>query len=138
MARMQARWHELPAPRPKRTLPERRVQMLLVLERGELMLEKRAPNGVWGGLWSLPELPADADPAARCRDHYGFVVQSQQALPGLRHGFTHFRLWIDPVRIELAARPAAAAGQIWLTLDDALDAALPTPVRTLVEAVRRV
>ncbi len=47
----------------QKTLPERQVQMLLLFDRGELMLEKRPSRGIWGGLWSLPELAFDADPA---------------------------------------------------------------------------
>ena len=124
--------HALPTPRPRKALPERQVQMLLLLDRGELMLEKRAARGVWGGLWSLPELPVDADPAALCRDRYGFTVQSHRALPRLSHSFTHFRLHIDPVRLQLAPRPPARPGQIWLAPAEALDAALPAPVRKLV------
>jgi A/G-specific adenine glycosylase len=134
-AHLQCRTAELPTPRPKKSLPERRVQMLLLLDRGELMLEKRPSKGIWGGLWSLPEFPVDGDAAAACRDRYGFVAQSQHALPRLSHSFTHFRLHIDPVRLQLAPRQAKAAGQIWLRPADALDAALPAPVRKLVAQI---
>jgi A/G-specific adenine glycosylase len=131
-ARLQHRTAELPTPRPKKTLPERQVQMLLLLDRGELMLEKRPSSGIWGGLWSLPELSSDSDPAALCRDRYGLVAHSQRALPPLSHSFTHFRLHIRPVQMQLAPRQATTAGQIWLPPADALDAALPAPVRKLV------
>ncbi|HMM47941.1 MAG TPA: A/G-specific adenine glycosylase [Thiobacillaceae bacterium] len=136
VALQQGRVHELPTPRPRRTLPEKRVQMLLLLDRGEVMLEKRAPQGVWGGLWSLPEAPPDADAAALCRERYGFVAQSRLALPILQHSFTHFRLHIEPVQLQLAPRTVAAPGQVWLTPTDALDAPLPAPVRSLVTRIR--
>ena len=132
MASAQRRTAELPTPRPRKTLPERRVQMLLLLDRGELMLEKRPARGVWGGMWSLPELGLDDDPASHCRDRFGFTAQTQQAWPQLSHSFTHFRLHILPVQMELAPRRATLPGQIWLPPDDALDAALPAPVRKLV------
>ena len=128
----QHRTVELPTPRPRKTLPERRVQMLLLLDRGELMLEKRPARGVWGGMWSLPELGLDDDPASHCRDRFGFTAQTQQAWPQLSHSFTHFRLQILPVRVELAPRRTTLPGQIWLPPANALDAALPAPVRTLV------
>ena len=128
----QHRTAELPTPRPRKTLPERQVQMLLLLDRGELMLEKRPARGVWGGLWSLPELGLDADPASHCRDRFGFTAQTQQAWPQLSHSFTHFRLQILPVQVELAPRRATLPGQIWLAPVDALGAALPAPVRKLV------
>ncbi|MHB1091689.1 A/G-specific adenine glycosylase [Thiobacillus sp.] len=132
VAHTQDRVLELPAPRPKKILPEKQVQMLLLLDRGELMLEKRPPQGIWGGLWSLPELAPDIDAAHHCRDRFGFVALNQQILPQFTHSFTHFKLQIRPVRLQLAPRPDTPPGQIWIPLADALDAALPAPVRTLV------
>jgi A/G-specific adenine glycosylase len=137
IARTQQRTGELPTPRPRKALPEKQVQMLLLLDRGELMLEKRPSQGIWGGLWSLPELDADADAASHCRDRFGFVALTQQALPRLTHTFTHFRLHIRPVQVQLAPRRATLPGQIWLPLADALDAALPAPIRTLVRQLDR-
>ncbi len=138
VARAEGRTGELPAPRPKKALPERQVQMLLLLDRGELMLEKRPARGIWGGLWSLPELAIDADCARHCRERLGLTIRSRQSLPPLIHGFTHFRLHIQPIRVALAPRPATLPGQIWLPPADALDAALPAPVRRLVASLERV
>ncbi|MEW6414816.1 MAG: A/G-specific adenine glycosylase [Pseudomonadota bacterium] len=132
IAYTQGRTAELPTPRPRKPLPEREVQMLLLIDRGELLLEKRPPRGIWGGLWSLPELDAGADPLRHCREHLGVSPRTQAALPRLSHGFTHFRLHIQPVRIDLAPRPATLPGHIWLPPADALGAALPAPVRRLI------
>ncbi|HEY9147122.1 MAG TPA: A/G-specific adenine glycosylase [Thiobacillus sp.] len=137
IAHTRGRISELPAPRPKKTLPEKQVQMLLLLDRGELMLEKRPSQGIWGGLWSLPELAPDADAAGHCRDRFGFIALTQQALPQFTHSFTHFRLHIRPVELHLAPRHNTPPGQIWMPLADALDAALPAPVRTLVRQLDR-
>ncbi len=137
VAHLQHRTAELPASRPKKILPERQVQMLLLLDRGELMLEKRPSRGIWGGMWSLPELPVDDDPAAHCREHLGFTPQAQQALPRLSHSFTHFKLHIHPVQLQLAPRRSTPPGQVWLLPDDALNAALPAPVRKLVTELAR-
>ena len=132
IAYTQGRIAELPTPRPRKTLPEREVQMLLLIDRGELLLEKRPPRGIWGGLWSLPELDADADPRRHCRERLGLTARTQAMLPRLSHGFTHFRLHIQPVRLDLAPRPATLPGHLWLPPADALGAALPAPVRRLI------
>jgi A/G-specific adenine glycosylase len=132
IAHTQRRTADLPTPRPRRILPERQVQMLLLLDRGELMLEKRPSNGIWGGMWSLPELPPGIDPTSHCREHFGFTARSQLALHQFSHSFTHFKLHIQPVQMQLAPRHASPAGRIWLPPVDALDAALPAPVRKLV------
>ncbi len=132
VARECGRTAELPTPRPKKALPDRQVQMLMLLDRGELMLEKRPAQGIWGGLWSLPELAPGTDPIRHCRERFGFVALERQELPRFVHSFTHFRLHIRPVRLHLAPRAATPPGQIWLPLADALDAALPAPIRKLV------
>lgn len=132
VARKTGRATELPAPRPRRALPEKSVAMLLLRDRGELMLEKRPARGVWGGLWSLPELDPDADASAHCHACYGFEVHALHALPVLSHTFTHFRLNIQPLEVHLATRGTTAPGQIWLSPKEALDAPLPAPVRTLL------
>jgi len=132
IAHTRRRTAELPTPRPKKTLPERQVQMLLLLDRGELMLEKRPARGIWGGMWSLPELPVDSDPARHCCTNFGFTAHTQQVLPQLSHSFTHFKLHIQPVQLQIASRHASSPGQVWLPPVDALAAALPAPIRTLV------
>ncbi|MDA8127500.1 MAG: A/G-specific adenine glycosylase [Betaproteobacteria bacterium] len=132
VAHVQQRTAELPTPRPQKVRPEKQVQVLLLLDRGELMLEKRPPQGIWGGLWSLPELPPDVDAAGHCRNELGFTALEQQVLPQFTHDFTHFRLHIRPVRFHLAPREKTLPGHLWLSPADALDAALPAPVRTLV------
>jgi A/G-specific adenine glycosylase len=88
-------------------------------------------------LWSLPELPLDIDAAGHCHERFGFTALARQALPRFTHSFTHFKLHIQPVRLQLAPRPDTPPGQIWLPLADALDAALPAPVRTLVRQLDR-
>jgi A/G-specific adenine glycosylase len=133
VAHTQHRTTELPTPRPRKPLPEKQIQMLILLDRGELMLEKRPARGIWGGMWSLPELPFDDDPVGHCHERFGFVVHTQQALPRINHSFTHFKLQIQPVQIHLKPRQANLPGHIWLSPADALDAALPAPIRKLVD-----
>ncbi len=91
-----------PAPRPRRILPEKRVQMLVVRDsKGRVLLEKRPPAGVWGGLWSLPELQPDQEPCAWCREHLALEVRDEGALAERRHGFSHFLLHIQPRLLRL-------------------------------------
>jgi A/G-specific adenine glycosylase len=109
--------------------------MLLLVRAGELLLEKRPSSGIWGGLWSLPELADSADVKERCRANYGCSIAAPQPLAPLAHGFTHFKLHIQPLlcRVEKLAPAAREAGQIWLSLEEARGAAIPVPVRKLIE-----
>jgi A/G-specific adenine glycosylase len=57
LALHQGRPTDYPSPRPRRDMLARQTRMLLVFDRADrLLLERRAPSGVWGGLWVPPEL----------------------------------------------------------------------------------
>jgi len=111
-----------PQPRPRRKRPVRETSMLLLLRKGEVLLEKRPATGVWGGLWCFPEVEPGPEKVAG------------KTLPVLRHEFTHFTLDITPIvrYVESAAVRVAEPGQIWLPLEEALGAAVPAPVRKLL------
>jgi len=88
-------------------------------------------------LWSLPEIAADADIPQLCAQRYGAKAGAQQALPRIAHGFTHFKLDIDPCRVEVRkiVPRAAAPGVMWLPVEEALGAAIPAPVRRILAAL---
>ena len=134
-ARALGRVREFPAPRPSRLVPVRATHMLLLLQAGEVLLEKRPPSGIWGGMWSLPEVADRARLRAHCRSNYGCIIAAPRELAPLAHGFTHFKLNIQPLlcRVEAFTPAAREAGHIWLTLEAARGAAIPAPVRKLLQ-----
>ncbi len=134
VARRESRVAALPAPRPAKARPSRAIRMLLLERAGMILLEKRPAAGIWAGLWSLPEIDLDADVARHCKARYLASVSVGEALPPIAHGFTHFVLTIQPQRVAVHRWPlrAEAPGLLWLTLDDALTAALPAPIRKLL------
>lgn len=136
-ARAEERVADLPAPRPRQTVPTRRTAMLVLRHRGEVMLEKRPSVGVWGGLWSFPELGRGEDAAALSARRYGCETGRVERLGVLRHGFTHFALHITPVVAEVRrlAPRAAQPGVVWLPVAEAIGAAVPVPVRKLLRAL---
>ncbi len=137
VARRRGAVDKLPTARPRKNLPRRTTRMLVLLHAGQVLLEKRAPSGIWGGLWSLPEVASDVDVAAACAQRYGVEGATCKSLPMVAHGFTHFKLAIEPMRVEVArvAPRAATPGAMWLPLDDALGAALPAPVKRILAAL---
>ncbi len=125
---------ELPAPRPRRKVPTRTTVMAILRHGGDVLLEKRPASGVWGGLWSLPEMATVADLHGIVARRFGCVVRRVDRLAPIRHTFTHFTLEIAPVLIDVDA-PAPAAtepGGVWLPLESAVTAALPAPVKRLL------
>ncbi len=123
-----------PAPRPGRALPVKRTTMLVLMHRGQVLLEKRPATGIWGGLWCLPQMPAGADPVRHCVTHFGASIAGIEKMAPLTHGFTHFRLRIRPMRCEVGALEprAEAPGRAWLDPGEAARGAVPAPVRRLL------
>jgi A/G-specific adenine glycosylase len=111
--------------------------MLLLVRNGEVLLEKRPPSGIWGGMWSLPEADVAADVVAHCRARFAARVEAGRDLPTIEHGFTHYRLTIHPQRVAVRSWPqrAESPGLLWLTPEDALAAALPAPIRKLIRSL---
>ena len=132
LARQGGRQAELPAGKPRKAIPERQTRMLLLTDGRRVLLERRPPSGIWGGLLALPEIePGAAENFAR---RHGCRVLDTQALAPLRHSFTHFRLTIETLfcRVQATTRLAAEPGWEWLDLQALETAALPTPVRKLL------
>ena len=138
IAHREGRTAQLPAAKPRKALPQRRTTMMVLRRAGEVLLEKRPPTGIWGGLWSFPEIECDADAAAICARRYGAEVEAQDALPLIAHGFTHFHLDILPLplRVRRWPRTVAEPGLIWLSLAEAESAAIPKPVRQIIQQLR--
>ncbi len=108
LAHRQGREQDYPGKRPQKSLPQRAVRMLLVRDpAGAVLLERRPPSGVWGGLWCLPEIAARADPLGWCSDTLQLPAERGRTLPVRRHSFSHFHLDIEPVEL-LLKRPGCA------------------------------
>jgi len=134
VARVQGRVDRLPSPRPRKSLPKRELKVLLIERAGELMVERRPATGIWSGLWSLPELPADADVPDALRGRFGIEAAAIDALAPVVHGFTHFTLTLHPLRIAVRRWQSRAESPecLWLARDDAMSAALPAPIKRLI------
>ena len=127
---------ELPGKRVNRETPHRQTRMLVIVSNGELLLEKRPPTGIWGGLWSLPELPVEADMFDVLHKRYGMKGRTVRELARVEHGFTHYSLSIFPVEVAITRRLVRAMepGLMWINLDDAIGAAIPAPVKRILRA----
>ena len=128
---------ELPVRKPKKVIPEKQTSMLVIIDRGQVLLEQRPDHGIWGGLLSLPEaalLPDQLDDdIARSVASFGVLATWNRLLP-LTHGFTHFKLHIAPYKITLSRR-LDLAGQrqhVWVHTDQLALAPLPAPVKKML------
>ncbi|MEO8004260.1 MAG: A/G-specific adenine glycosylase [Betaproteobacteria bacterium] len=130
----------LPARRPRKPLPEKSTVMLILQRNREILLEKRPAPGIWGGLWSFPEIAHLDDAADWLRMQFGAEVENEGLLPDLQHGFTHYALTITPalLRVTKLEHRAQAPGYLWVTPADAINAAIPAPVRLILRQLHGV
>lgn len=131
-ARLDERIAELPGKKPRRERPLRETTLLMLENHcGEVLLQRRPPVGIWGGLWSLPEADSIEIPEE---------LEELRAPESLIHEFSHFRLAISFQRLRLhapGARCVADNAQTrWFTLDQALASSLPRPIRRALQNLK--
>ena len=133
----QGRVAELPTPRPGKPLPEREAIMLWAEDRaGNVLLQRRPPTGIWASLWSLPEA-ADRESARRWFDtHLAGDYDTASPLAAVAHGFTHYRLQIQPLRwrdVALRTQVADNDDLRWVPRDAMRTLGIPAPIRKLLQ-----
>lgn len=136
----QGRIDAYPEPRPKRARPLRQARMLVLARAdGSVLLERRAPAGVWGGLWCFPEIEDDVAVEAWCRGRLGVDAQVVAHGPMIRHGFTHFELDIEPIYAKLGGAGAAVMEgpeRLWYDVGHRNRPGVPVPVKKLLDRLR--
>jgi A/G-specific adenine glycosylase len=136
-ARIDGRTAELPA--RKRALQRlranrrsRRAVMLVARRARAVLLVQRPANGIWGGLWCLPEF-TDRDGAARYAQRELADASGITPLPDIEHSFTHFDLVITPLVAECRGGSGIAEpGALWYELDKPARVGLPAPIKALL------
>ncbi|MCF8177598.1 MAG: A/G-specific adenine glycosylase [Sulfuritalea sp.] len=137
VARIGGRTAELPQARPRREVPQRQVTLLVLRDGDRVLLETRPPLGIWGGLLSLPELPAKADARDWAEQRFACRVGAVSPEPSFVHSFSHFRLHIEPIQLHVSpANLLMEPGCQWLALDGIDDAALPAPIRSILAGLQ--
>ncbi|MCS6947657.1 MAG: A/G-specific adenine glycosylase, partial [Steroidobacteraceae bacterium] len=153
-ARLAGRVGEFPASRRVRRgdrVRRRTVMLLAMNERREVLLERRAEQGIWGGLWCFPEFANAAEARAHARRRLLQARWPAAPLPPVEHAFTHFDLTIEPWlarcagerpgvaddsaprRQRGAARPAPRRRLWYNPAQPRQRLGLPQPVKTLLE-----
>jgi A/G-specific adenine glycosylase len=137
-ARALGRQADFPMARPRRSRPLRHTRMLLLRDAaGAVLLQRRPPQGIWGGLWCPPEL--GAEPAdAWVQRTLGAAIEAGPPLTPVRHGFTHFELEIEPVHARLTAGACAVMEPdrwVWYNAGSPAKLGLAAVVSRLIQAV---
>ncbi len=134
----------LPATKPRKILPTRQVTLLILRKQSHLvLLEKRAPAGIWASLWSLPEIPGtpSTDEIRKiCKQRFQLTTEQLTFSESFRHTFSHFHLEIRPVIVfvkTISSKIMEDAQQIWYNLTQSQTVGLPAPVKLLLNNLEK-
>ena len=129
---------EFPESKPKKSKPLRETTMLLALAGNSVYMERRPTSGIWGGLWSFPEIePGNVD--AWCERMAGDDAVDAVQWDVLRHSFSHFDLDIRPVVLhckQIRASVADSDDATWYQLDQKPPGGIAAPVQKLIDSLR--
>ena len=113
--------------------------MILVRAGDAVYMERRPPAGIWGGLWSFPELDTQQNISSWCEQNLRVIPTDMQEWQTLRHSFTHYDLDIVPVAINLqsiAAHVADDPDRLWHELHSPLEVGMAAPVSGLMARLK--
>jgi A/G-specific adenine glycosylase len=105
---------ERPAPKKARPVPGAVIALAVIHDGANVLLERRPPEGLLGGMWAFPErrVPEGADggpareAAVSLADERGLELRAEPVeLPECRHRFTHLDARYRPWAIEVRRRP---------------------------------
>jgi len=131
---------DLPVPAKRKALPVKKTNMLLVRDgRGHVLLQRRPPAGLWGGLWGLPEC-ANGNVRNWCRARLGLEIRAQKPWPTFRHSFSHFHLDITPIPARVAGASALHVMEdgdtVWYNVERPDARGIAAPVAQLLQRLR--
>lgn len=123
-----------PGAKPKKVIPAKSATLLLVRdEQRRILLCKQPMIGIWGGLWSLPQLKGTLE--QWCEKWGGLRIIKKKSLNSFRHTFSHYHLDITPIEIEVkhvSLVVKEAENWLWYNPQKPIAIGLPQPVARLI------
>jgi A/G-specific adenine glycosylase len=135
MAFLTQRVSDFPTPRITKALPIKQLIFLLLHNKAQVLLEKRPPTGIWGGLWSLPEF-ASEDAAVNWCMANNLPIRDKQIGDEQRHTFSHYHLDYKPLFIETNNAMdfvRETDRTVWHNTQQINDIGLAAPIKTLLQ-----
>ena len=116
--------------------------LMVVNQHGEVLLEKRPPAGIWGGLWSFPEISAPDQISAEAFDRIGLIIDDCDLWQPFRHTFSHYHLDITPALtfVDSRQQPLRVKERddyCWFALNQSRQVGLAAPIKKLLEKINQ-
>ena len=131
--------NDYPGKKTRKEKPLRQTCMVLAHINGAVYLERRPTKGIWGGLWSLPELGAEKDVDEWCERELNARPEQLDHWNTMRHSFTHYDLDIKPIAVRLSKHSSTVRDtedSIWYEIGSPPPGGIATPVNKLIQSLR--
>lgn len=130
------RVHEIPGSKPKKVKPQKETVLAMLVDGESVLLEKRPASGIWGGLYSFPELQNESEVNDWCVQVTGRAPEDTLLWDTVKHSFSHYDLLMQPVRVDAVVPDTKIMdGDRWLWYNTAAPAevGLAAPVKKLLQ-----
>ncbi len=130
---------EYPGRKPRKEKPLRQTTMVLASADGHVLLRRRPEAGIWGGLWSLPEVDCGSV-EDWCGEELSADAASTETWRVVRHSFSHYDLDILPVVVRIESEPGRVRDtddETWHQLGASLPGGVAAPVLKLIEELQK-
>lgn len=129
----------IPAKKRGKKLPVRSTTFVIFTHDNNVLLHKRPATGIWGGLYSFPEIAGEASEQMIvdfCKKSFAIGAGKYQTLHSFRHTFTHYHLDIFPITIAIKTLPKKlkeSTNHIWYDAKKPATIGLPRPVQMIMK-----
>jgi A/G-specific adenine glycosylase len=144
-ARLHDKQDSLPARVPKKPLPSYVVAVGVIYRDGRILIDKRKPHGLLGGLWEFPggkKRRGESLKAAlrrEVREELGVSIRVGPLLAVVDHAYSHFRVHIhafECTHVSGEPRCIACADLKWVRPSDLGRYAFPAANNKIIQALR--
>ena len=128
---------ELPFKKPKKAVPVKSAQVLVLRHHNQWLWQQRPNSGLWGGLWCLP-IFENRDELMQLCQSLGLKQVSQRA--EISHSFTHFTWQLEALCFEVDADQlehlSIELASTWLDIQNVTEMGIPTAMKKLISAIQ--
>jgi len=136
----------LPLRTPKKTVPHYTVVVGVIYKKGQILIDRRKPEGLLGGLWEFPggkkQRGETLQEALRreVREELGIRIRIKGALATVNHAYSHFRIRLHAFActyVSGAPKCISCTAFKWVQPDELDRYAFPAANGKVIRALRR-
>jgi len=129
-----------PQKKPKKKIPEKQTVMVIPRIKEQVLMEKRPPSGIWGGLWCFLEVTHHSEIPVLLKN-LNLKECNSQTLTKFRHTFSHFHLDIEAIIVDCMPLPAKEINekqpQQWYNLTNEISVGLAASTQKIITLLKQ-